>query len=131
MYLHYLKFHQIRTKTYSNQNLTIPLQTSTRRNPAVKHKGTIFSEFGRATLQFQDLIVQHGSQEVLELGFLARELFAKVLGCEFEFVVPGSFGGEFLGNLTEPFELHVAGDFGSFGGGDVVSCILIQRRTLQ
>ena len=47
----------------------------------------IYLKSGSTTLQFQNLIVQHCRQEILELGFFASDLCCKVFGCKFEFVI--------------------------------------------
>jgi len=47
----------------------------------------IYLKSGSTTLQFQNLIVQHCRQEILELRFFASDLCCKVLGCKFEFVI--------------------------------------------
>lgn len=61
---------------------------------------TYGSKFRSPTLQFQDLIVQHGRQEVLEFGFLASDLFGEVFGCLLEFVVLACLGCESLGHFA-------------------------------
>ena len=44
-----------------------------------------------STLQFQNLIIQHCSEEVLEFGFFASKLLSKILGRDSEFVVLARF----------------------------------------
>ena len=89
------------------------------------------SELRSSTLEFQNLIIQHRSQEVLELRLLTSELLGKVLGSNIKFVSLGGFGGQFLSLFTKVAEEDVTGDLGPFVRRHFMPGILIQCRALS
>ena len=92
---------------------------------------TFVSEFSIATPKLQNLVIQHRSQEILKLGFLSGELFAKELGCNLKLVALSSLGNKFLCNLTKPAMLNISRDLCPFTSCHIMPSILIQSRTLR
>ena len=88
------------------------------------------SEPGRTTLQLQDLIIQHCSQEVLELGFLTSDLFCEILGRHLKLVPFWSLGSQLLGSFAKPTKLNIPSNLCAFVGLHIVSRILVQSRSL-